>query len=64
MLAADTSNDGTMLGHDIVKRDRRVRLEDIQRYVCHGVLWDEDGWAKEEEEQTTRREEDEEVDTK
>ena len=59
MLATDASNDGTMLGHDVVERDRRVLLEDIRRYVCHGVLWEEDGWAMEEEEQTMRREEDE-----
>jgi hypothetical protein len=64
MLAADASNDGTMLGHDVVERDRRVLLEDIRRYVCHGVLWEEDGWAREEEEQTMRREEDEEEDAK
>jgi hypothetical protein len=53
-----------MLGHDVVERDRRVLLEDIRRYVCHGVLWEEDGWAREEEEQTMRREEDEEEDAK
>jgi hypothetical protein len=35
-------------------------LEDIRRYVCHGVLWEEDGWAREEEEQTMRCGEDEE----
>jgi hypothetical protein len=64
MLAADASNDRTMLGHDVVERDRRVLLEDIRRYVCHGVLWEEDGWAREKEEQTMRREEDEEEDTK
>jgi hypothetical protein len=64
MLAADASNDWTMLGHDVVERDRRVLLEDIRRYVCHGVLWEEDGWAREEEEQTMRREEDEEEDAK
>ncbi len=64
MLATDASNDGTMLGHDVVERDRRVRLEDIRRYFCHGVLWEEDGWAREEEEQTMRREEDEEEDAK
>jgi hypothetical protein len=28
----------TRLGHDVVERDRRVRLEDIRRYVCYGVL--------------------------
>jgi hypothetical protein len=64
MLAMDASNGGTMLGHDVVERDRRVRLEDIRRYVCHGVLWEEDGWVREEEEQTMRREEDEEEDAK
>ncbi len=63
MLAADTSNDGTILGHDIVERDRRVRLEDIRRYVSHGVLREENGWAREEEEWTMRRKEEEE-DTK
>jgi hypothetical protein len=31
-----------------------------QEIVCHGVLLEEDGWAREEEEQTMRREEDEE----
>jgi hypothetical protein len=36
MLAADALNDGTMLGHDVVERDRRVRLEDIMRYVHPG----------------------------
>ena len=60
MLTADASNDGTMLGHDVVERDRRVRLEDIRRYVRHGVLGEEDGWAREEEEWTMRREEEEE----
>jgi hypothetical protein len=64
MLATDASNDGIMLGHDVVERDCRVLLEDIRRYVCHGVLWEEDGWAREEEEQTMRRKEDEEEDTK
>jgi hypothetical protein len=64
MLAADASNNGTMLGHDVVERDGRVLLEDIRRYVCHGVLWEEDGWAREEEEQTLRRKEDEEEDAK
>ncbi len=64
MLAADASNDGTMLGHDVVERDRRVLLEDIRRYVCHEVLWEEDGWVREKEEQTMRREEDEEEDAK
>jgi hypothetical protein len=52
MLTADASNDGTMLGHDVVERDCRVRLEDIRRYVRHGVLGEEDGWAREEEEWT------------
>ncbi len=60
MLATDASNDGRMLGHDVVERDCRVLLEDIRRYVCHGVLWEEDGWAREEEEQTMRHKEDEE----
>ncbi len=64
MLATDASNNGTMLGHDVVKWDHRVLLEDIRRYVCHGVLWEEDGWAREEEEQTMRRKEDEEEDAK
>jgi hypothetical protein len=64
MLATDALNDGTMLGHDVVERDRRVLLKDIRRYVCHGVLWEEDGWAREEEEQTMRCEEDEEEDAK
>jgi hypothetical protein len=64
MLAMDASTNGMMLGHDIVKRDHRVLLEDIRRYVCHGVLWEEDKWAREEEEQTMRREEDEEEDAK
>ncbi len=64
MLATDASNDGTMLGHDVIERDRRVLVEDIRRYVCHGVLWEEDRWAREEEEQTMRREEDEEEDVK
>jgi hypothetical protein len=64
MLATDTSNNGTMLGHDVVEQDCRVPLEDIRRYVCHGVPWEEDGWAREEEEQTMRCEEDEEEDTK
>ncbi len=50
MLAVDASNDRTMLSHDVVKWDRRVRLEDIRRYVHHGVLREEDGWAREEEE--------------
>jgi hypothetical protein len=31
-----------------------------QEIVCHGVLLEEDGWAREEEERTMRREEDEE----
>jgi hypothetical protein len=60
MLTADASNDGRMLGHVIVERDHRMRLEDIRRYVCHGVLWEEDGWAREEAERTMRREEEEE----
>jgi hypothetical protein len=64
MLATDASNDGTMLGQNVVKQDRRVLLEDIRRYVCHRVLWEEDGWAREEEEQTMRHEEDEEEDAK
>jgi hypothetical protein len=64
MLATDASNDGTMLGHDVGEQDRRVRFEDIRRYNCHRILWEEDGWAREEEEQTMRREEDEEGDTK
>jgi hypothetical protein len=64
MLVTDALNGGTMLGHDVVERDRGGRLEDIRRYVCHGVLWEEDGWAREEEEQTMRREEDEEEDVK
>ncbi len=42
-----------MLGHDVVERDRWVRLEDIR-------LWEEDGWAREEEEWTMRREEEKE----
>ncbi len=64
MLATDASTDGTMLGHDVAERDRRVLLEDIRRYVCHGVIWEEDGWAWEEEEQTMTREEDDEEDAK
>jgi hypothetical protein len=64
MLATDALNDRMMLGHDVVERDCRVLLEDIRRYVCHGVLWEEDGWAREEEEQTMRRKEDEEEDAK
>jgi hypothetical protein len=43
-----------MLGHKVVKRDRRMRLEDIRRYVCHGILREEDRWAREEEEWTMR----------
>ncbi len=31
-----------------------------QEIVCHGVLLEEDGWAREEEEQTLRGEEDKE----
>ena len=54
MLATDASNDGRMLGHDVVERDCRVLLEDIRRYVCHGVLWEEDGWAREEEDAKSR----------
>ncbi len=54
MLAADTSNDETILGHDVVKRVRRVHLEEIRRYVCLGVLQEEDGLAREEEEGTIR----------
>ncbi len=64
MLATDALTDGTMLGHDVVEPHRRVLLEDIRKYVCHGVLQEEDGWAREEEEQTMRREEDEEEDAK
>jgi hypothetical protein len=64
MLATDASNDRTMLGHDVVERDRRVRLEDIRRYVRHGVLREEGGWAREEEKRTMRREEEEEEDVK
>jgi hypothetical protein len=64
MLAMDASNDRTMLGHDIVERDRRMLLEDIRRYVCPGVLWEVDGWVREEEEQTMRRKEDQEEDVK
>ncbi len=45
MLAVDASNNGTMLGHNVVERDRRVHLEDIRRYVLHGVVREEDGWA-------------------
>jgi hypothetical protein len=59
ILVKDASKDGMILGHDVVERDRRVRLKDIRRYVCHGDLWEEDGWAREEEEQTMRCEEDE-----
>ncbi len=40
----------------------RVRLEDIRRYVCHGVLREEDGWVREEKEWTMRRKEEEEED--
>jgi hypothetical protein len=36
MLAADASNDGTMLGHDVIERDRRVHLEDIRRLFVTG----------------------------
>jgi hypothetical protein len=60
MLAVDASNDEKMLGHDVVKRNRMVHLEDIRRFVRHGVLREEDGWAREEEERTMRREEEEE----
>ncbi len=60
MLAADALNDGMMLSHEVVERDRRVSLEDIRRYVCHGVLREEDGWAREEEEWTMRHKEEEE----
>jgi hypothetical protein len=38
---------------------RWVRLEDIRRYVCHGVPREEDGWAREDEELTMRWEEEE-----
>jgi hypothetical protein len=34
-------------------------LEDIKRYVCHGVPREEDGWAREEKEGTMRRKEEE-----
>jgi hypothetical protein len=64
MLAMDASNNGMMLGHDVIERDRRVLLEYIRRYVCHGVLWEEDGWERKEEEQTMRCKEDEEEDAK
>jgi hypothetical protein len=64
MFAMDASNNGMMLSHNIVKQDRRVHLEDIRRYVCHGVLREEDGWAREEEERTIRCKEEEEEDTK
>jgi hypothetical protein len=47
MLATDTSNNGKMLGHDVIERDLRVHLEDIRRYVFHGVLREEDGWGRE-----------------
>jgi hypothetical protein len=60
MLAADALNNGTMLGHDVIKQDHRMRLEDIRRYVCHGVLQEEDGWAREEKEWTMRCKEEEE----
>jgi hypothetical protein len=60
MLATDALNNGMMLGHNIVERDCRVHLEDIRRYVHHGVLREEDGWAREEEERTMRRKEEEE----
>jgi hypothetical protein len=50
MLAANASNNRTMLGHNIVKQNRRMHLEDIRRYVCHGVLREEDGWERDEEE--------------
>jgi hypothetical protein len=33
MLATDASNDGTMLGHDVVERDRRVLLESGDMFV-------------------------------
>jgi hypothetical protein len=59
MLTTDTSNNGTILGHGIVKQDRKAHLEDIRRYVHHGVLWEEDGWVREEEEWTMRRKEEE-----
>jgi hypothetical protein len=36
MLAADASNNGTKLGHNVVERDRRVHLEDIRRYFVTG----------------------------
>ena len=39
MLAADASNDGTMLGHDVVEWDRWVRLEDIRRLFVIGSYW-------------------------
>jgi hypothetical protein len=60
MLAADALNDGTKLSQEVVKRDGRVRFEDIRRYVHHEVLLEEYGWAREEEEQNMRREEKEE----
>ncbi len=41
-----------------------MHLEDIRRYVCHGVLWEEDGWAREEEKRTMRCKEEEEEDMK
>ncbi len=36
-----------------------VHLEDIRRYVHHGVLREEDEWSREEEERTMRRKEEE-----
>jgi hypothetical protein len=59
MLAGEASNNGTMLGQDVIEQDRRVRLEYIKIYAHHGVLREEDGWAREDEERTMRREEDE-----
>jgi hypothetical protein len=46
--------------HNVVERDRRVILEDIRRYVCHGILREEDGWVREEEEWTMRYKKEEE----
>ncbi len=56
------SDDGDARATDIivVVRGPPGAFGRYQEIVCHGVLLEEDGWAREEEERTMRREEGEE----
>jgi hypothetical protein len=57
MLAADALNNAWPQHRQTGTPGAFGRYQGI---VCHGVLWEEDGWAREEEEQTMRRKKEEE----